>query len=64
VTRIERRVHVWQGLGDTLVAPFINMTIAERMPGAVWHPVEGAGHFVAVGAADDIFAIAADELRA
>ncbi len=64
VTRIERRVHLWQGLGDTLVAPFINQTIAERMPGAVWHPVEGAGHFVAVGAADEIFAIAAHELRA
>ena len=31
------------------------------MPGAVWHPVEGAGHFVAVGAADEIFAIAAGE---
>ena len=63
VTKIERPVHVWQGLGDTLVAPFINQTIAERMPGAVWHPVEGAGHFVAVGAADEIFAIAAEELR-
>ena len=63
VTRIERRVHMWQGLGDTLVAPFINKTIAERMPGAVWHPVDGAGHFVAVGAADEIFAIAAEELR-
>jgi hypothetical protein len=28
----------------------------------VWHPVEGAGHFVAVGAADEIFAVAAKEL--
>lgn len=64
VRKIERRVHVWQGMGDTLVAPFINQTIAERMPGAVWHPVDGAGHFVAVGAADEIFAIAANELRA
>ncbi|WP_348234510.1 hypothetical protein, partial [Salmonella enterica] len=33
VTRIERRVHIWQGLGDTLVAPFINLAIADRMPG-------------------------------
>jgi pimeloyl-ACP methyl ester carboxylesterase len=41
VTKIERPVHVWQGAGDTLVAPFINQTIAERMPGAIWHPVEG-----------------------
>jgi pimeloyl-ACP methyl ester carboxylesterase len=37
---------------------------SSRMPGAVWHPVEGAGHFVAVGAADDIFRITADELGA
>ena len=64
VSTIRRPVHIWQGLGDTLVAPFINQTIADRMPGAVWHPVAGAGHFVAVGAADDILAIAADELRA
>jgi pimeloyl-ACP methyl ester carboxylesterase len=62
VSKIERRVHMWQGLGDTLVAPFINKTIADRMPGAVWHPVEAAGHFVAVGAADEILAIAAAEL--
>ena len=32
------------------------------MPGAVWHPVEGAGHFVAVGSADELFGIAAEEL--
>jgi pimeloyl-ACP methyl ester carboxylesterase len=64
VGRIERRVHIWQGLSDTLVAPFINQTIAERLPGAVWHPVERAGHFVAVGAVDEILAIAAEELRA
>ena len=63
VRKIERPVHMWQGLDDTLVAPFINETIADRMPGAVWHPVEGAGHFVAVGAADDMLAIAAEELR-
>jgi hypothetical protein len=31
VTKIERPVHMRQGLGDTLVAPFINRTIAERM---------------------------------
>lgn len=64
VTKIERRVHIWQGLADTLVAPIINLTIADRMPGAVWHSVEEAGHFVAVGAADEIFGIAAEELRA
>lgn len=64
VTRIERPVHIWQGLADTLVAPIINLTIADRTPGAVWHSIEDAGHFIAVGAADEILAIAADELRA
>lgn len=63
VTAIERPVHFWQGLADTLVPPIINLTIADRMPGAVWHSVEEAGHFVAVDAADDILAIAAEELR-
>jgi pimeloyl-ACP methyl ester carboxylesterase len=62
VRTIERRVHMWQGLDDRLVAPFINKTIADRMPGAVWHPVEEAGHFVAIGSADQLFAIAAEEL--
>lgn len=64
VSDIKRRVHMWQGLDDRLVAPFINKTVADRMPGAVWHPVDGAGHFVAVGSADDVFAIAAEELHA
>jgi pimeloyl-ACP methyl ester carboxylesterase len=64
VTRIERPVHLWQGTDDRLVAASINKTVADRMPGAVWHSVEGAGHFVAVGSADDVFAIAAEELAA
>jgi pimeloyl-ACP methyl ester carboxylesterase len=64
VRAIERRVHMWQGMDDRLVAPSINKTVAERMPGAVWHPVEKAGHFVAVGSADEVFAIAAEELGA
>ena len=62
VARIERRVHMWQGTADRLVPAVINKTVAERMPGAVWHAVEGAGHFVAVGAADKILGIAAQEL--
>lgn len=62
VTRIERRLHMWQGTDDQLVPAAINKTVAERMPGAVWHAVADAGHFVAVGAADAIFAIAAEEL--
>jgi pimeloyl-ACP methyl ester carboxylesterase len=64
VTGIKRRVHMWQGLDDRLVAPFINRTLAERMPDAAWHPVATAGHFVAVGSAHDVFAQAAEDLRA
>jgi pimeloyl-ACP methyl ester carboxylesterase len=62
VATIERTVHIWQGTDDRLVAESINRTVADRMPGTVWHAVEGAGHFVAVGSGDDIFAIAAQEL--
>jgi pimeloyl-ACP methyl ester carboxylesterase len=62
IMAIERRVHIWQGLDDSLVPDYINKTIADRMPGAVWHPVPDAGHFVAVGESDAIFAIAAEEL--
>ncbi len=64
VSRIERPVHMWQGLDDRLVPDAINHQVAQAMPGAVWHPVPGAGHFVAVGAADEIFGIAAAELGA
>jgi pimeloyl-ACP methyl ester carboxylesterase len=64
VTAVERRVHMWQGLDDRLIVDSINKTVADRMPGAVWHPVEGAGHFVAVGAGDEVFGIAAEELGA
>lgn len=64
VTKIDRRVHMWQGMDDRLVAPSINKQIADRMPGAIWHPVEGAGHFVAVGSADELLALAAEELGA
>lgn len=62
VRTIERRVHMWQGMDDRLVAASMSKTVADRMPGAVWHSVEGAGHFVAVGSADEVFAIAAEEL--
>ena len=64
VTTIERRVHMWQGLDDRLVPDPINKAVADGMPGVVWHPVEGAGHFVAVGKADEIFRITAEELGA
>ena len=64
VAAIERPVHIWQGLADKLVPDPINKAVADAMPGAVWHPVGGAGHFVAIGEADDILAIAAEELGA
>jgi pimeloyl-ACP methyl ester carboxylesterase len=62
VRTIERRVHMWQGTDDKLVPAPINKRVADEMPGAVWHPVEGAGHFVAVGSADELLGIAAEEL--
>lgn len=62
VRAIERKVHLWQGTDDRLVPAFINQTVADRMPGAVWHSVEGAGHFLAVGSADEVFATTAKEL--
>jgi pimeloyl-ACP methyl ester carboxylesterase len=64
VSTIERRVHMWQGTDDLMVPEVINKQVADRMPAAVWHSVEGAGHFVAIGSGDEIFAIAADELGA
>lgn len=62
VRQIDRCVHIWQGLDDRLVPDFINKQVAEQMPGAVWHPVPGAGHFVAIGSADEIFRVTAEEL--
>ena len=64
VGAIERPVHLWQGMDDALVPDPINRAVADAMPGAVWHPVEGAGHFVAIGAGEEIFAVAAEELGA
>jgi len=64
VTAIQRPVHFWQGTEDRFVPRFINRQIADRMPGAVWHEVEGAGHFVALGCMDAILKIAAEELAA
>ncbi|MHC9292104.1 alpha/beta fold hydrolase [Mycobacterium sp. LTG2003] len=62
VAQIDRPVHIWQGLDDRMVPDPINRAVADRMPGAIWHPVEGAGHFVAIGCANEIFGITAREL--
>jgi pimeloyl-ACP methyl ester carboxylesterase len=64
VAKVDRPVHLWQGLDDKLVPDPINKAVADAMPGSVWHPVDAAGHFIAVGEANDIFAIAAEELGA
>lgn len=64
VSTIDRPVHLWQGLDDKLVPDPINKAVADAMPGAVWHPVDGAGHFIAIGCADEILAIAAKEMGA
>ena len=64
VKAIQRPVHLWQGTDDALVPDPINRAVADAMPGTVWHPVEGAGHFVAIGSGDEIFAVAATELGA
>nr|WP_234712958.1 alpha/beta hydrolase [Mycolicibacterium komanii]CRL76826.1 alpha/beta hydrolase [Mycolicibacterium komanii] len=63
LSRIDRPVHLWQGLDDRLVPDPINKAVSDAMPGAVWHPVDGAGHFVAIGSGDEIFAVAAAELQ-
>jgi pimeloyl-ACP methyl ester carboxylesterase len=63
VTAVERPVHVWQGDQDALVPPVISQTVADRMPGALWHPVAGGGHFIAVSHADHILGQAAADLR-
>jgi pimeloyl-ACP methyl ester carboxylesterase len=64
VTTIQRPVHLWQGTDDALVPDPINREVADAMPGTVWHQVEGAGHFVAIGSGHEIFSVAARELGA
>lgn len=62
ITKVTRPVHFWQGTTDTLVPEVINKTIADRTPGAIWHSVPEGGHFIAVSHADEILAIAAEDL--
>lgn len=62
MTRVTRPVHFWQGTDDTLVPEIINRTVADRTPGAIWHPVSGGGHFIAVSHAKDILSLAAKDL--
>ena len=51
-----------KGMQDMFVPPAINRAVADAMPNAVWHGVEGGGHFIAVGEAAAILAITRDEI--
>ena len=62
MTTVQRPVHFWQGSADTLVPEVINETVAARTSGATWHSISGGGHFIAVSHADDILALAANDL--
>lgn len=59
---VTRPVHFWQGSADTLVPEIINKTVADKTPGAIWHPVEDGGHFIAVSHAAQILTVAANDL--
>lgn len=63
VGAITRPVHMWQGTDDLLVPAIINREVADHMPGAVWHEVEGGGHFIALGSVEEWLGIAAEDLR-
>jgi pimeloyl-ACP methyl ester carboxylesterase len=62
VTKIERPVHMWQGTEDHFAPCPVNQEVEERMPGAVWHPIEGEDHFMPIPEGPNIFAVAAREL--
>jgi pimeloyl-ACP methyl ester carboxylesterase len=62
MTTVTRPVHFWQGSADTLVPEIINKTVADKTPGAVWHPISGGGHFIAVSHANHILALVASDL--
>lgn len=62
VMSIHRPVHLWQGTDDHFVPLPMNKEVADAMPGAVWHPVEGEDHLMPVVKSREIFAVAAGEL--
>ena len=62
MTKVKRPVHFWQGSADTLVPEVINKSVADKTPGAVWDPISGRGHFIALSHANDILALAANDL--
>lgn len=56
MTTVTRPVHFWQGSDDKLVPEPINRMVADKTPGAIWHPIKGGGHFIALSHADEILA--------
>jgi pimeloyl-ACP methyl ester carboxylesterase len=62
VTAIRRPVHLWQGSADTFVPEVVNKPLGEQMPEALWHEVADGGHFIAISHADEILAVAAQDL--
>jgi pimeloyl-ACP methyl ester carboxylesterase len=64
VRAIRRPIHIWQGTADHFVSHDVARIVADRIPGAVWHEVPDAGHFIAIGECERIYAIAAQELNA
>ena len=64
VRAIRRPIHIWQGTTDHFVSHDVAKIVADRIPGAVWHEVPDAGHFIAIGECERIYAIAAQELNA
>lgn len=62
VGTVTRPVHFWQGTEDHLIPEALSKEVANGTPGAIWHSVEGGGHFIAVSHADQILALAASDL--
>ncbi|MCQ4117830.1 alpha/beta fold hydrolase [Rhodococcus tibetensis] len=62
MTTVKRPIHFWQGSADTLVPEIINKTVADKTPGAIWHPISGGGHFIALSHAFDILTLTANGL--
>jgi pimeloyl-ACP methyl ester carboxylesterase len=62
MTTVTRPIHFWQGNADKLVPEPINKTVVDKTPGAIWHPINGGGHFIALSHAKEILAQVASDL--
>jgi pimeloyl-ACP methyl ester carboxylesterase len=50
-------VSIWQGTDDTLVVPEFGRRLADRIPGAELHLLDGAGHLLLADHWADLFAV-------